>query len=45
MNSSRKVPWVSGLILAAIGALALIARVGFGLVNILGELLSTPPPM
>jgi hypothetical protein len=45
MNSSRKLPWLSGLVMAAIGALALIARVAFGLVNILGELLSTPPPM
>jgi hypothetical protein len=45
MNSSRKLPWLSGLIFAALGAIGLITRVAFGLVNILGELLSTPPPM
>jgi hypothetical protein len=31
--------------MAAIGALALIGRVVFALGSILGELLSTPPPM
>jgi len=45
MNSSRKFPWLSGLIAAAVGALCLIARVVAGLINILGELMSAPPPM
>jgi hypothetical protein len=45
MNSSRKFPWLSGLIAAAVGATVLLVRVGIGVVNVLGDLMWTPPPM
>jgi hypothetical protein len=39
------VPRLSGVIIAAIGALCLIARVGFALVSQIIDLISTPPPV
>jgi hypothetical protein len=45
MNSSRKLPWLSGLVAAFLGALWMIGQVIEGIVSVVAGLLSTPPPI
>ena len=43
MNSSRRFPWMSGLIVAFAGALLLIADVANGVISVLSSAVTATP--
>jgi hypothetical protein len=44
MNSSLKFPWLSGLVLAVLGAVSLMVIVGWGAISMVVSVPMTPLP-
>jgi hypothetical protein len=44
MNSSRKAPWISGLMAAAVVAVWLMVLVVHGAISVIGDAIAATPP-